>query len=201
MRDGQDADRAVGGRAAKSKDSAGISPITRVVTADPARMERTNEVGEIISVPLCLLRPTVGLKDDAINIDQSEVEFRIDTDPAIVRRFLERQTEDIKVIFSTYHSSSVVGKGAEGLPPIDLAIFDEAHKTTGLAGGAFGYALLDRNICVRKRLFLTATPRHIHIRHRDREGDFRISSMDDETVYGPRALQKLLKKELFAHTK
>ena len=56
--------------------------------------------------------PTVGLKDDAINIDKSEVGFRIDTDPAIVRQFLERQTTNIKVIFSTYQSSPVVGEGA-----------------------------------------------------------------------------------------
>src|SRR5262249_19551566 len=33
----------------------------------------------------------------------------------------------------------------------------------------------------------TATPRHYDIRHRDREGDFRIISMDDDTIYGPRA--------------
>ena len=74
-----------------------------------------------------------------------------------------------------------------GLPPFDLAIFDEAHKTIGLAGSAFGYALSDENIRIRKRLFLTATPRHIDIRHRDKEGEFRVYSMDDETVYGPRA--------------
>jgi len=37
-------------------------------------------------------------------------------------------------------------KGTEGLPPIDLAIFDEAHKTTGRAGGMFSYALDDENI-------------------------------------------------------
>jgi hypothetical protein len=40
---------------------------------------------------------------------------------------------------------------------------------------------------IKKRLFLTATPRHIDIRHRDKEGEFRVYSMDDETVYGPRA--------------
>ena len=131
--------------------------------------------------------PTVGLKDDDLNVDKAEVGFRIDTDPAIVRRFLERQTTDIKVIFSTYHSSPVVGDGARGLPPFDVGIFDEAHKTIGLAGSAFGYALSDENIRIKKRLFLTATPRHIDIRHRDKEGDFRIYSMDDETVYGPRA--------------
>ncbi len=130
---------------------------------------------------------TVGLKDDSIDIDVSEVGFPIDTDPQVVRQFLQRETEDIKVIFSTYQSSAVVGKGAKGLAAIDLAIFDEAHKTTGISGGMFSYALLDDNILIRKRLFLTATPRHIDIRHKNKEGDFRVQSMDDEKVYGPRA--------------
>jgi predicted helicase len=131
--------------------------------------------------------PTVGLKDDELNIEKSEVGFRIDTDPLIVRQFLERQTTDIKVIFSTYHSSPVVGDGARGLPPFDVGIFDEAHKTIGLAGSTFGYALSNENVRIRKRLFLTATPRHIDIRRRNKEGDFRIYSMGDETAYGPRA--------------
>ena len=97
--------------------------------------------------------PTVGLRNDDLNIDKSEVGFRIDTDPIIVQQFLERQTTDIKIIFSTYHSSPVVGEGARGLPPFDFGIFDEAHKTIGLAGSAFGYALADDNIRIRKRLF------------------------------------------------
>ena len=78
-------------------------------------------------------------------------------------------------------------KGAEGLPPIDLAIFDEAHKTTGRAGGMFSYALDDEKIRINKRLFLTATPRRTDIRKRDKEGEFRVQSMDDESLYGPRA--------------
>jgi hypothetical protein len=56
--------------------------------------------------------PTVKLKDDGLNTDTSEIGFRVDTDPAIVRHFLKRQTSDIKVIFSTYQSSPVVGEGA-----------------------------------------------------------------------------------------
>ena len=130
---------------------------------------------------------TVGLKDDAWNTDKTEVGFRVDTDPKVVRSFLESQTDEVKVIFSTYHSSPVVGEGAAGLTPIDLAIFDEAHKTTGHSGTAFTFALSDERLRIRKRLFLTATPRHIDIRHRDKEGEFRVQSMDDEAVYGPRA--------------
>jgi superfamily II DNA or RNA helicase len=148
--------------------------------------EQTNWGGAFSYLCVCS-DPTVGLKDDALNIDKSEVGFRIDTDPAVVRRFLEHLTTDVKVIFSTYHSSPVVAEGARGLPPFDLAIFDEAHKTIGLAGSAFGHAIADKNIRIKKRLFLTATPRHVDIRHRDKEGEFRVYSMDDETVYGPRA--------------
>ena len=130
---------------------------------------------------------TVGLKNDEINIDKTEVGFRVDTDPAIVRQFLEHQSDDVKVIFSTYHSTDVVAQGSEGLAPFDLGIFDEAHKTTGLSGGTFSHALSDEKVRINKRLFLTATPRHIDIRKRDKEGEFRVQSMDDEDVYGPRA--------------
>ena len=130
---------------------------------------------------------TVNLKNDEINIDKSEVGFRVDTDPSIVRQFLERQTDDIKVIFSTYHSTEVVAEGSKGLAPFDLGIFDEAHKTAGRGETIFSYALSDEKVRIKKRLFLTATPRHIDIRSRDREGEFRVQSMDDVNVYGPRA--------------
>jgi superfamily II DNA or RNA helicase len=115
------------------------------------------------------------------------LDFRVDTNPDEVQRFLERDTTGIKVIFSTYQSSTVVSQGAQGLAPFDVAIFDEAHKTTGPQGGLFANSLSDQNIQIRNRLFFTATPRHYDIRHRDEEGDFRIVSMDDEAMYGPRA--------------
>jgi hypothetical protein len=64
---------------------------------------------------------------------------------------------------------------------------NQTHKTTGPKGGVFANCLFDENIKIRKRLFLTATQRHYDIWQRDREGDFRIISMDNETIYGPRA--------------
>ena len=39
---------------------------------------------------------TVGLRGDSINIDKSDVGFKVDTDPELVREFLERETDDIK---------------------------------------------------------------------------------------------------------
>jgi superfamily II DNA or RNA helicase len=130
--------------------------------------------------------PTVSAEQDAISIRSTDVPFHVDTDPAIVRRFLSRPaTHGVRVVFSTYQSASVVARGLRGLAPFDLGIFDEAHKTTGVLGGTF--ALDNARLRIRKRLFFTATPRHIDIRHRDREGDFPVVSMDDPAVYGPRA--------------
>jgi predicted helicase len=105
----------------------------------------------------------------------------------VVRRFIERDASNIKVVFSTYHSSRIVSDGVRGLASFDVAIFDEAHKTTGPRGGSFANALFQETIDIRKRLFFTATPRHYDIHHRNREGDFKVQSMDDPTVYGPRA--------------
>ena len=129
---------------------------------------------------------TVGLRNDELEVRPSDVEFRIDTKPEEVTRFLAHPTDDVKVIFSTYQSSPVVGTGATGYT-FDLGIFDEAHKTTGREGGAFSYALSDERLRIKKRIFFTATPRHYDIRHRDREGEFRVQSMDDPQVYGTRA--------------
>jgi superfamily II DNA or RNA helicase len=133
--------------------------------------------------------PTVSARDanDPVRLEATDLEFRVDTSPDEVLRFIERDTPGVKVVFSTYQSSWVVSQGVRGLEPLDVAIFDEAHKTTGPQGGLFAHSLKDENISIRKRLFFTATPRHYDIRHRDKEGDFRIVSMDDEAIYGPRA--------------
>src|SRR5262249_19875222 len=43
-------------------------------------------------------------------------------------------------------------EGARNVPPIDIAIFDEAHQTPRLAGSANGYVLSDKNLKIKKRL-------------------------------------------------
>ena len=55
----------------------------------------------------------------------------------------------------------------------DLGIFDEAHKTAG-RGSNFTFALEDKNLPIRKRLFLTATPRHYNINKRTKVRAFKI---------------------------
>ncbi|HZL77450.1 MAG TPA: Helicase associated domain protein [Candidatus Limnocylindrales bacterium] len=67
-------------------------------------------------------------------------------------------------------------------------MFDEAHKTAGREGRNFAFALDDKNLAIRKRLFLTATPRHYNPRDRDDEGEAKeVFSMDNKKVYGSQA--------------
>ena len=137
---------------------------------------------------LCICSdPSVNLKNDEIEINPSDVPFRIDTDPEIVRRYLAQDNGKTKIVFSTYQSSQVVSQATEGVFAFDIAVFDEAHKTTGSTEGRFALALKDENVKIKKRLFLTATPKHYDISKRDKDGEFKFVSMDDEVVYGKRA--------------
>jgi predicted helicase len=154
-----------------------------------AEWSRHNNWGKDFTYLCVCSDPTVAARDenDPVHLDATDLEFRVDTNPDEVRRFIERDAPGVPVVFSTYQSSRVVSQGVRELAPFDVAIFDEAHKTTGPQGDLFAHSLNDENIRIRKRLFFTATPRHFDIRHRDKEGEFRIISMDDETIYGPRA--------------
>jgi superfamily II DNA or RNA helicase len=122
-------------------------------------------------------------KEDDYALSQQDLEFSVTTDPKIVKGFLAANKTGVNVIFSTYQSAEVVAEGLKG-QTVDLGIFDEAHKTTGDKEGLFAFGLSDKNIRIKKRLFLTATPRHYKLNKRDKDGDFQVVSMSDETVYG-----------------
>lgn len=130
--------------------------------------------------------PTVSRGEDELVIRPTELEFSVSTKPRQVRQFLQRPFTGVKIIFSTYQSAEVVAKGMRQSDAFDLAIFDEAHKTAGLDGTQFSFALKDKNLPIRKRLFLTATPRHYNINKRDEEGDpVEVFSMNRPKIYGP----------------
>lgn len=129
---------------------------------------------------------TVKPISDELFLRVTDLDFSVTTDPGQVRNFLAAKFEGVKVVFATYQSAHVVADGMQADDAFDIAIFDEAHKTAGREGGHFGFALKDENLSVKKRLFLTATPRHCDMRKRDKEGDaMPIYSMDNLEVYGP----------------
>lgn len=87
-----------------------------------------------------------------------------------------------KVIFATYQSGEVLAKNIRALKKqIDLAFFDEAHNTATGKGKLSSHLLYDKNILIKKRLFMTATPKVFK-----GESDKEIASMDSEELYGTR---------------
>lgn len=130
--------------------------------------------------------PTVKEGIDALTTQQSDLDFQVSTDTASVRSFLDAPFAGVKMIFSTYQSASVVGAAMKPGEAFDFAVFDEAHKTAGREGRNFAFALDDKNLSIRKRLFLTATPRHYNPLAKSKDGDAQlVFSMDKQAVYGP----------------
>ena len=130
--------------------------------------------------------PSVQPEEDALIVRQSDLDFVVTTEAAAVRRFLERDTKAVRLVFSTYQSSQAVAEAVAGLPPFDFGVFDEAHKTAGRDGMKFGLALKDEHLPITRRLFLTATPRHYNVATKDKFGDAKVVfSMDAPEVYGP----------------
>ncbi len=122
-------------------------------------------------------------KEDEYALKQSDLEFSVTTDAKAVKAFVSDNRSGVNVIFSTYQSAEVVAEGIKG-ETIDLGIFDEAHKTTGPKEGLFAFGLNNKNLQIKKRLFLTATPRHYDLNKRDKYGEFQTVSMSEEQVYG-----------------
>jgi superfamily II DNA or RNA helicase len=132
--------------------------------------------------------PTVKEGLDSIATAQSELDFQVSTDAASVRDFLDAPFTGTKIVFCTYQSAPVVGAALKPGEAFDLGVFDEAHKTAGREGRNYAFALEDANLPIRKRLFLTATPRHYNPLCKDKEGDAQlVFSMDNPAVYGPQA--------------
>ncbi len=106
--------------------------------------------------------------------------------------FLSTNTDDITakineyslnktIIIATYQSCErLEDYFSETLA--DLIIFDEAHKT--VSDSLFSFALYDKNIKAKKRLFVTATPKiYDKIANNDDDDDV-IVSMKNEDLYG-----------------
>ncbi|MEU1282536.1 Helicase associated domain protein [Streptomyces sp. NPDC005805] len=101
-------------------------------------------------------------------------------------------------IYATYASLGVLTEAFEGvygqqLAPVDLAVVDEAHRTSGSMGKAWADIHDQTKIRAYRRLYLTATPRIWEERLnrevaegvRDPLPREMAASMDDEKVFGP----------------
>ena len=144
--------------------------------------------------------PTAGGRNENEDIRVSELECPVTTDPLEIAQSLSGNGDaETRVVFCTYHSLRRVteAQALHGAPVFDLAIADEAHRTTGalLEGRRpngsrkidFQEFHDDARLRTRKRLYMTATPRLYTERSRSKlaERGVAVVDMGDYEVYGP----------------
>ena len=115
-------------------------------------------------------------QDDFVTFS-ADLGIKVDTDPRIIKKFLSKKTNKIKIVFTTYQSGRATAIGSKGFT-YDLGIMDEAHKTVGSGKKPMAHLLHQKNIKVNKRLFMTATERLF------RGDSDEFMSMDDPRDYG-----------------
>ena len=131
---------------------------------------------------------TVHEDDQNLVANPSHLDFPVTTDAKNIRKFLESNDREVKVVFTTYQSAKTVSKAMPEGESFDLGIFDEAHKTAGTLGKSFSHALYNENLMISKRVFLTATPRvYTPTKSEEAEDAKSIQSMDNPEIYGERA--------------
>jgi predicted helicase len=126
-----------------------------------------------------------GAEGDAIPVDRGtwgQVDAQVTTQVSRAASWLSGRgsgSGEVRVVFSTYHSSPVVAAAQRQVREFvfDLVVCDEAHRLAGRPSEAFATVLDSRRIVGRKRVFMTATPRVFA----GADG----ASMDDVRLFGP----------------
>ncbi len=152
-------------------------------------------------------RNFVVCSDDKVGRDNEDIQMHdlalpATTNPGELARRLKARfapgAERLNIVFSTYHSIDVVARAQKqsGVLPFDLAVCDEAHRTTGIerpegegGEGVAKYFTAIHNagyILAKKRLYMTATPRLYleSAKKKAAENKITVYSMDDEEKYG-----------------
>ena len=169
-----------------------------IALVSQARREWLRQTTRPLECVVVCSDPTAGGRNENEDIRISELECPVTTDPAEIARSLDGNGAT-RVVFCTYHSLGRVteAQALHRAPAFDLAIADEAHRTTGavLEGRRpngdrkvdFQEFHDDARLCARKRLYMTATPRLYTERSRSKlaEQGVAVVDMGDYEVYGP----------------
>lgn len=134
--------------------------------------------------------------DDVVQTFTHELRYPATTNPERLAQEMGKRHdgEHMSVVFSTYHSIDTISKAQKehGLPPFDLIICDEAHRTTGATFGDEDESnfvkVHDASfIQATKRLYMTATPRIYgdNAKVKAETDNVALCSMDDPLLYGP----------------
>ena len=141
----------------------------------------------IRSIVVC--SDTTAGSDNPDDIRLDEMSTPVTTDPAEIERWLRSPIAEgaTRVVFCTYQSLERVTQGGVAF---DLAIADEAHRTTGRLDeeNPTAFTRFHHELEANKRLYMTATPRIYAPAAKARALDERgitVVDMDDIKTYGP----------------
>ena len=133
---------------------------------------------------------TVKTEDSFANDMQDLRGISATTDTDEIRHFLNSQEAEntISVIFITYHSLILIEELQKNYDDIsfDLAIADEAHRCTGIAGEMFTKLVEENVIHAKKKLFMTATPKIYsnNVKKTAKNRNIKLYTMDDTSKFG-----------------
>ncbi|WP_405417655.1 Helicase associated domain protein [Streptomyces microflavus] len=133
------------------------------------------------------------LKEATVN--RSGNRLTATTDPARIARTLAASFGPA-VVFTTYQSLPAIVRAHRHhqLPPWEIVIIDEAHRSSGSSTKQWALIHHDHEIPAARRLYMTATPRvwkpadQTKLRRRTQQPDEPpepLASMDDPSIYGP----------------
>lgn len=141
--------------------------------------ESVAEKRDIRWIAVCSDETVGDIERDDVAVLTQDLGIRVHTDPDEIAEWLKTGKKDTTVVFTTYQSGKAIAEAARKSKTVfDVGIFDEAHKTAGKKDSLFSYLLNNKNIGIKKRVFMTATERH----YRGQSNE--IVSMDDPEIYG-----------------
>ena len=118
-------------------------------------------------------------KDEDVVIYTENIGVPCQTDPVYIEQWLKKNKGENIIVFTTYQSGRIIAEISKNLAiSFDVGIFDEAHKTVGSDKKLFSHLLLEENISISKRIFMTATERFYQ------GSDDSIISMNNTSIYG-----------------
>ncbi len=130
-------------------------------------------------IAVCSDESVSDIEKDDIAVATQDLGVKINTDPKEIAQWLKKRHVGQTIVFSTYQSGKALAQAAKlSKTTFDLAIMDEAHKTVGKADSVFSHLLYDKNIKIKKRIFMTATERRYQGKSEQ------MLSMEDPDVYG-----------------
>ena len=174
-----------------------------IALVSQARKEWLTHTTRKISAMVVCSDETAGGRGDEYDTGVSELTCEVMSKPSEIATSLQASVQHVTVVFCTYHSLRRVCEAQRDYqaPRFDLAIADEAHRTTGVAReDTTGSNRVDfqtfhdpEKLRASKRLYMTATQRiyserSVAAAKRSAEKyglKYEVVDMSDVDVYGP----------------